>query len=108
MQRPHKPMGAQTDTPAERRLRSLLRAGGDLADGKDPMEIGEYAFDPAAEKFAELFRDGKARATQFLKLRFDDPLHRKTIAFHAETVAAHDPDEAAKIQAGLAEAGSVT
>ncbi len=64
MQRPHKPMGAQTDTPAERRLRSLLRAGGDLADGKDPMEIGEYAFDPAAEKFAELFRDGKARAIE--------------------------------------------
>ena len=98
-------MSTQTDTPAERRLRGLLRAGGDLADGKDPAEIGEYAFDPAAEKFAELFRNGKARAAQFLKLRYDDPFDRKTIAFHAEMVAAHDPDEAAKIQAELAEAG---
>ncbi len=97
-------MSTQTDTPVERRLRLILRAGSDLADGKDPMEIGEYAFDPAAEKFAELFRGGKARAAQFLKLRYDDPLHRKTIAFHAETVAAHDPDEAARILAELAEA----
>ena len=106
-------MSTQTDTPVERRLRLILRAGSDLADGKDPMEIGEYAFDPTAEKFAELFRRmekrrGKTYAPRCLTLQFDDPLDRKAIAFHAEMVAAYDPDEAARIQAGLAEAGSVS
>ena len=51
---------SEAETPRARRIRLILGAAIDLADGKDPIEIGKYGFEPRVERLAEIFRAGKA------------------------------------------------
>ena len=66
-------MTTQTETPRQQRIRAILDTAQALADGKDPADFPEFGFSPRIERLAEIFRG-----------------------------AAHDRDEAARIQARLA------
>ncbi len=105
MQIPHKPMSTQnTDrTELRRRLHAIGDAALALANGKDPADFPEYGFDPGVERLAEILGGGKLRA---VTLRLNDPVCWPALALYAKDLESHDPDEAAKIQAGLAEARS--
>ena len=92
-------------TERRRRIRALTDTALALANGKDPADFPEYGFSPTAERLAEIFGENKLCA---VTLRLDDPVCWPALALYAKALESHDPDEAAKIQAGLAEAGSVT
>ena len=92
-------------TKQRRRMHAIMDTALALANGKDPADFPEYGFDPGVERLAEIFGGGKLQA---VTLRLDDPVCRPALALYAEALESHDPDEAARIQAGLAEAGSVT
>ncbi len=107
-------MSTQSVTPQRQRYRDILKTAQALADGKDPADFPEYGFSPKAEGVAEVLRKIGLTALREppeltdVTLRLDDPVSRPALALYAEALESHDPDEAAKIQAGLAKAGSVT
>ena len=107
-------MTTQSVTPQRQKYRDILNAASALANGKDPADFPKYGFDPTAESVAEIFRKIGLTALReppeltAVTLRLDDPVCWPALALYAKALESHDPDEAAKIQAGLAEAGSVT
>ncbi len=93
-----------------RLLHAITDTAQALANGKDPADFPEYGFSPRTERMAEIHRLsalGEAKMGT-VTLRLDDPVCRPALALYAKALESHDPDEAAKIQVGLAEAGSVT
>ena len=97
-----------------RRMHAITDTALALADGKDPADFPEYGFNPKVERLAECLRRIGPTALReppeltAVTLRLDDPVCWPALALYAKALESHDPDEAAKIQAGLAEAGSVT
>ncbi len=80
----------------EKRMRGCFRAARRLSIGDDPIDIGKYAFEPFAEKLAEIFRNAPKKPP-VLCLHYDREIDRRFIRAYAEAIGEDDPDQAAKI-----------
>ena len=92
-------MTGKLDPAEEERFRGCFDAARRLGDGEDPIDIGKYAFEPFAEKLAEIFRN--AEKSPILTLHYDREIDRQMIKAYAEAIREDDPDQAAKIHERL-------
>ncbi len=92
-------MTGKLDPAEEARLRGCFDAAFRLRDGDDPIDIGKYAFEPFAEKLAEIFRN--TEKPPVLVLHYDREIDRQMIKAYAEAICEDDPDQAAKIHERL-------
>ena len=93
-------MTDKLDPAVDPRDRGIFRAAIRLSDGEDPIDIGKYAFEPAAEKMAEMLRK-MPRKPPVLTLHYDREIDRQMIKAYAEAIGEDDPDQAAKIHERL-------
>ena len=85
---------------ADARMHGCFDAARRLADGEDPIDIGKYAFEPFAEKLAEIFRNAPKKPP-VLCLHYDREIDRRFIKAYAEAIGEDDPDKAAEIHGQL-------
>ena len=93
-------MTDELNRAAEDSLRGCLNAAFRLSEGEDPIDIGKYAFDPFAEKLAEILRNA-TKKPPVLTLHYDREIDRQMIKAYAEAIREDDPDQAAKIHERL-------
>ena len=94
-------MTDELNPAADARMHGCFDAAFRLRDGEDPIDIGKYAFDPFAEKLAEIFRNAPKKPPVLI-LHYDREIDRQMIKAYAEAIGEDDPDQAAKINERLA------